>query len=153
MVLLVFQCSSYLVGYKTMDSSILQFLAKIHELTMQASIVDVILCLIRIQIVDGFVPLGMLSGAVRASQISYLWSLDYLSIFKSSSPQGWRKPALALTLAVLIFLISLVGPSSAILMIPRPGSSQTRKPVVMYALNLTEDLHPSYLNSSNGFDV
>lgn len=59
-------------GGTTDIATSLQFVAKVHELVMQASLVDILLYLIRAQAMNGFMPLGALSGAARAPQLSYL---------------------------------------------------------------------------------
>jgi hypothetical protein len=151
--LLVLQWMSYLASFTDDDSTTLQFVAKLHELFMQASIIEVIFCLVRTQMVDGFVPIGLLSGAVKATQLSYIWSLDYLSIFKSSAFRGWRKSFFAIAIPALMLLISVVGPSSAILMIPRPGSPYNRSPITKYARDLTEIMYPTFIDASNGLEL
>lgn len=117
--LLVLQWSRYWIAPQTNVSTILQFAAKVHELTMQASLIEVLLCCVRTAAIDGFIPLGALSGATQPTQLAYLWSLDFLAIFSSSAMRGWRKITLILALSFLLIMVSLVGPSSAILIIPR----------------------------------
>jgi hypothetical protein len=43
---------------------------------MQASIIEFPLSLIRTGLVDALLPLDILSGAMQAKNLSYLWSLD-----------------------------------------------------------------------------
>ncbi|KAH4043272.1 hypothetical protein HBH69_211120 [Parastagonospora nodorum] len=151
--ILMLQWTSYLASLTRDDSTTLQFVAKLHELFMQASIVEIIFCLVLTQAIDGFVPLGLLSGTVQATQLAYIWSLDYLSIYKSSGFRGWRRAIFAISIPALILLISLVGPSSAILMIPKPGSSCDRNAVTKYTRDSTETMHPTLLDLSNGLSI
>ena len=48
---------------------------------MQFSIVEMTVCIIRTEALRNFVPLGALSGIAQATQLSYIWSLDFISIF------------------------------------------------------------------------
>jgi hypothetical protein len=154
-LLLVLQWTEHLVGFALSEntSTTLQFVAKFHELLMQASITKALLCLVRTESVNRFVPLGALSGAMQATQLSYLCSLDFLSIFKSSVIKRWRKIMFAVAIPIFILLISLVGPSSAILMIPRPNSPSSRPSISRYALNSTETMYPTAISRANGFNL
>ncbi|KAL1794548.1 hypothetical protein ACET3X_007969 [Alternaria dauci] len=99
--ILMLQWTSYFASFTDDDSTTLQFVAKLHEVFMQASIVEITLYLVRTQVINGFVPLGLLSGALQATQLSYIWSLDYISIFKSmndgNSGKGSKKSGTVLT--------------------------------------------------------
>jgi hypothetical protein len=121
--LLVLNWYQHFVGLGLPPTAGLQFVAKLHELFMQAAIVEVLLCIVRTQIMDGYVPFGTLPVLVRTLQLSYLWSLDFLSAATSQAFHGWRKVLFSIIVPFLIVLTALVGPSSAALMIPRPGTS------------------------------
>ena len=151
--LLVLNWTQYWVGWTFDLSTALQFVAKFHEILMQVSIVEIVLCIIRTQAVRGFVPLGALSGAVQATHISFLWSLDFLSIFTSSALQGWRKMFLCFAIPTLIVLTALIGPSSVILMIPRPGSQHIHKTMTRYAHGSFDSLYPNYFSSENKLNL
>lgn len=144
--LLSFQFAKAWVGYANDYSTALQFAAKFHELVMQASLVEVLLCLIRTGMVDSLVPLGALSGAIQATQLSYLWSLDFFSIFTSRALEGWRRVIFLVAVPTLITLISVVGPSSAVLMIPRPNSPRVLPSVLDHVNASRGALYPSYFN-------
>jgi hypothetical protein len=150
---LTLQWSKYWVGTDTNDTTVLQFVAKFHELTMQASLVEALLGIIRAEAVNGYVPLGALSGATQPTQLSYLWSLDFISMAKSPALHRWRRALLLLTIPIIVILTSLVGPSTAILMIPRPNTPHIVEEVTLYALNSTEAIFPSRLTQSNGLGV
>jgi hypothetical protein len=150
---LTLQWSKYWVGTETDKTTILQFVAKFHELTMQASLTEVLLCVIRTMAVNGYVPLGALSGATQPTQLSYLWSLDYISNFTSSALHRWRRAVLVLIIPFILILTSLVGPSTAILMIPRPNTPHIVGQETMYSSNSTEDLFPSLLTPDKGLEV
>jgi hypothetical protein len=136
-VLLVLFWIQYWVGGKSDNGTSLQFAAKLHELLMQASLVDILLHVIRFQAISGYVPLGALSGAAKAPQLSYLWSLDFFSAILSPSFSARRKVAFVLSTLGLLSMTAVVGPSSAVLMIPRPDMPHTNQTVIRYS-NVTE---------------
>jgi hypothetical protein len=153
LALLILQWTKYWIGTQTSIPTFLQFAAKVHGLTMQASLIEVLLCVVRTEAVNGYVPFGALSGATQPTQLSYLWSLDFVSIITTSALRGWRKIAFILTLPFLLLLTSFVGPSGAILMIPRPDTPQVVRDVTRYARKSTEDLYPSSLSPANGLEM
>ncbi|KAF2993888.1 hypothetical protein E8E13_002328 [Curvularia kusanoi] len=146
MILLILQWNNYWVGYEDEISTALQFAAKVHELAMQASMVEVLLCLIRTRLVNDVVPLGALACAMQATQLSYLWSLDFFSIFRSRALKGWRRIIVIVTIPIIVSLVSVVGPSSAVLMIPRPNSPSIAHTVTVYMNQSADMLYPSHSN-------
>jgi hypothetical protein len=151
--LLVFQWTSYWVDSWDNYSSILQFAAKGHELAMQASIIEILLGLIRTGLIDGLLPLGTLSGAIQPTQLSFLWSLDYLSIFGSRAVQGWRKVVFVIAVPVLITMTALVGPSSAVLMIPRAGSLRITRDYKLWGAEPTKTSYAPQNLSATDIDL
>jgi hypothetical protein len=150
---LTLQWSNFWVGAQTEDSTLLQFVAKFHDLTMQASLVEVLLCVIRAEAVNGYVSLGMLSGATQPTLLSYLWSLDFFSIFKTPSLRGWRRAAFLFTIPMVVILASLVGPSTAILMISRPNTPHVDRERTMYVPESVESIYASSFTRNNGLEV
>ena len=144
-LLLVFQWTNQWVDEENDHSTELQFAAKLHELLMQASIAEVLLSLIRAGLINGFVPFGTLSGAMQPTQLSYLWSLDFFSLFRSRAFQGWRKTVFMVAMPLLFALTALVGPSSAVLMIPRAGVSRTGSSLVYWGVASDEASYPSQI--------
>ena len=142
-LLLVFQWTNYWVNEQTDYSTELQFAAKLHELLMQASIVEVLLSIIRAGLINGLVPFGTLSGAMQPTQLSYLWSLDFFSLFRSRALQGWRKTIFVVAMPLLFALTALVGPSSAVLMIPRAGVPRTSSHTQLWGVASDEASYPS----------
>lgn len=151
--LLILQWTNYWIGTQTNVSTFLQFAAKFHELTMQASLVEILLCVIRTEVVNGYIPLGALSSVTQATQLSYLWSLDFISTFKSPAHKGWRRIVFPLVILTVLPLTSLVGPSSAILMIPRPDTPHIIREDNRYLPNSTNDVYPSSLSRTNGLPM
>jgi hypothetical protein len=144
--LLAFYWTRYWIGREPIAVTALQFVAKLHEILMQASLVDILVYFIRSQVFKGYIPLGALSGAAQASQLSYLWSLDFLAALRSRSLNVWRRVAFGLAVSTLLVMITIVGPSSAVLMIPRPDMANTNTTTLRY-LNVSEEsLYPTYVD-------
>ena len=94
---------------------------------------------------DG-VPLGLLGSGISFNQLSYFWSPDFLCAAKFSLTR-WRRSRLFLFVLLAGFIAVTVGPSSAVLMLPRV------QPVPVggtpYYLNATSGkLWPNNINSS-----
>jgi hypothetical protein len=142
--------SKYWVGVSSNATS-LQFAAKVHELLMQASLVDVLLYIIRSQALNGYLPLGALAGAAQAPQLSYLWSLEFFSAFFAPSKSFGIQQRMIFILSTfaLLFMTAVVGPSSAVLMIPRPGITHVQNATIGY-LNISQaDIFPSQIEKAN----
>lgn len=151
--LLVLHWTKFWTGETSNDATTLQFVAKFHELVMQASIVNVLLCIIRTQALDGYVPMGMLSGAAEATHLSYLWSLDFISAVTSPALNYWRKALFALSMVLLILMTALVGPSAAVLMIPRPNTPLQYATITKYLNGTESSLFPTFVNQSHQFSA
>jgi hypothetical protein len=122
-VLIVVNLVNHFASYWPYDSTGLQFVSKFHELLMQASISAMLLDFIRSQTFDSHLPFGFLFAPTQISTASYLWSLDYWSAL--TAPEIPRKSRLVTGLLAFfaLALAALVGPSSAVAMIPRQISS------------------------------
>lgn len=151
--LLVLFWTKHWVGGASDNATTLQFVAKFHELLMQASLMDILLYVIRAQALEGYVSLGVLSGAAQAPQISYLWSLDFVSALKSPHFLLWRRKIFGISAMVLLFMASVVGPSSAVLMIPRPDMTYVLPTIEYYMWYAEESLFPNELNSTHGLNL
>lgn len=154
--LLVLRWTHYWIGLNPPNSTTLQFVAKLHELSMQVSIVEVIFCIVRTEAIHGFVPLGALSGALQATQLSYLWSLDFWSMFhfdtNTSRERKVRRVFMVAAIPALLVLTALVGPSSAVLMIPEPGSAKLDDEATT-AIGPIEFMFPATLGLQNGLNM
>lgn len=141
------------VGGTSDNATTFQFVAKFHDLLMQASLVNVLLYIIRVQAFEGCILFGVLSGAAQAPQISYLWSLDFVSALKSPDFLCCRKTFFAISAIALLFMASVVGPSSAVLMIPRPDMTYVHSEITLRE-NLSEDhLFPTEIYSTHGLNL
>jgi hypothetical protein len=152
-ILLCLHWINYWIGWDPPDSTSLQFVAKLHELLMQYSIVKIIIYIIREEAVRGVVPLGALSGAIQSTKLSYLWSMYFLSLWTSPALRGWRKALFVLGIPLLMTITALVGPSSAVLMIPRPNCPKSDPAKKIFADASIEALFPSHIGRSEGLTL
>lgn len=149
-ILLLFYWTEYWVGRAPGNLTTLQFVAKFHEILMQASLGDALVYFIRSQALEAYIPLGALSGAAQASQLSYLWSLDFVSALGSRNFYFWRRVTFGLVVSTLLFMITTVGPSAAVLMIPRPDMAHINDTTSLHYLNESEaSMYPAYVDFSS----
>ncbi|KAL8793220.1 MAG: hypothetical protein Q9195_004156 [Heterodermia aff. obscurata] len=138
--------TGFYVGANLKNINALQFAAKLHELTMIASLAQVLLAAVRAELVlgDGL-PYGALFSGLRISQPSYLWSMEFWGSTTAPSSTLWKKLRLIVIPLVLILLAATVGPSSAIALIPRLGSWPAGQTHIW--LNATDqELFPTEVN-------
>lgn len=64
-------------------------------------------------------PFGALFSALHISQASYLWSMEFWGTACSKHLSIRRRVGVILTIITAILLAATIGPSSAILLIPR----------------------------------
>lgn len=137
----------YLGGYLN-NISLLQFAAKLHELTIQASLAAVVFTYVRHELALGVgLPFGALFSGLQISQVSYLWSMEFWGSASSSKAPLQRKLCLILLILVTAALAATAGPASALAMIPRLGYWPAGKTHIW--LNGTkDDIWPSFLDDS-----
>lgn len=128
--------------------SALQFVAKAHELLMQASIVTVMIAYLQYLLTQKrAVPFGAMFSAYQVGQMSYLWSPEFRATLTTSDFSGTVKTIFLLFVPLSILLAAGVGPSSAIAMQPR--SVNMTVPIYLISLNLTENtLYPQFLDKA-----
>lgn len=110
----------------------LQLAAKIHETLMIASLVTVLLHHIRYRLLSPGqqgLPLGLITSPFRLLDITYLWSREFLATVRNP---GELRPSELITIVIHVFLFTLaavLGPASAISMLPRPGEWELAKTI------------------------
>lgn len=105
----------------TISPTGLQFAAKILEILVQASIATIFLEFMRQAVLmSGRVPLGMLWSSMEIYNFSYLWSLELWGTLTATWLRKRRRILFGVCALACVVLMALVGPSGAILMIPRP---------------------------------
>ena len=145
---IVLNWNTYFVGYDVYNLAYYQFGAKLHEIAIEASLSAVIFSYVRYELMlgDG-IPFGALFCGLQISQASYLWSMEFWGTITSRNISTKSKLRLLVVVTASIFLATVTGPSSAILLVPRldywPAGSTN------IWINITSDsLWPSRLVNS-----
>ena len=125
---IVLNWNVYYMGDEKYSQATYQLVAKIHELMIQASLTAIIFTGIRNEMVFGQgIPFGLLSSGLQATQLSYLWSMEFWGSLRSGSYNPYRRICLLFLILTCVLLASVCGPSSAVLLVPRsqfwPGGS------------------------------
>ncbi|KAL8688125.1 MAG: hypothetical protein Q9224_004967 [Gallowayella concinna] len=128
-------------------TNLLQFVAKLHEIIIVGSLTSMVLHLLRKRLISSSgLPFGLLSGGYQVRAPGYLFSRGFRSAFMSDA-------GLVLTLAATIIYVNVVGPSSAIVVIPRLDWWDVRdpfeKPPVLYLNSSLDQVYPARLDSPN----
>ena len=101
----------------------LQLAAKIHELTITASLTTVVFSFIRHQVVrKSGLPFGAIVSGLQFKEISYLWSMEFWGAVRARWRTRRNKTALILLIVTCTGLAVSAGPASATLMRPRLDS-------------------------------
>lgn len=124
----------------------LQFVAKAHEILIQASTATIMLSYTRYQIsASNGIPFGAVLGAFQFLQVSYLWSVEFWSAIMSSDFQLRKKSGFAVLILICITVATTAGPSSANLLIARQGIWLEKS--MFLAVNATfQDIWPDQLD-------
>jgi len=101
---------------------LLQFVAKLHEILMQTSLAATLMAYTRAQLCKGAAPFGAIFSGIQVSSLSYIWSLEFAGLVTAKWLPPLRRLEFAVLVAVCLALAAAVGPSSAILMLPRLDS-------------------------------
>lgn len=107
-------------GESSISIALLQLTAKMHELSIIASLATTLFDILRFELLYGCgVPLGLLGSGITFTQISYFWSPDFLGAMRYSAFEKKQSLLLSTSLLVAGLLATTAGPASAVLMIPR----------------------------------
>lgn len=150
-VLFSLNFTNYYVGQNFDGAVGLQFVVKIHELLMQASMGDIVVFIINIQTTSAYIPLGALSVVVQRYQLAYLWSLDFASAIRSPTFSLGSKIGFICMVIAVSTLGVLVGPSSAVLMIPRLASVVDVGQIMWHKKVDHDKMFSSHPNLGNSF--
>ena len=127
--------------------AMIQVFAKLLELFCVSSLGIVVLQALRRELLGDGLPLGLLGAGVWFNNFSFLWSPDFLM----SAPWSIRTLG-RLQLYILILLCgalaTFVGPSSAVLMLPRYQDMPAGGASV-YLPGTVEDFHPKMVTSAS----
>lgn len=128
----------------------LQFASKLLEIFIQASISTMALAYIRNEVLNARgVPFGGLIAPFRTMDVSSLWSLELWGCLTSSGLDQKRRLIFSVLFPAAVILAALVGPSSAVLMIPRPADTSTFSWLTL--LSNSEDLLPRNVTLSDSY--
>ena len=117
---IIINWNTYYLGATIRNQAYYQFGAKVHEMTAQASLAAIVFSYIRYEMSLGQgLPFGALFSGLQVSQASYLWSMEFWGSICSRHLPVRRRIGMFLIITVAIVLAATVGPSSAILLIPR----------------------------------
>ena len=117
---IILNWNTYYVGVSIYNQAVYQVMAKIHEVSIQASLATIVFSYIRHEMTIGNgIPFGTLFSGLQINQIAYLWSMEFWGSLRSPHLPLRRRITLLFLIFVSIVLASLSGPSSAILLIPR----------------------------------
>jgi hypothetical protein len=117
-----FNFTGIYVGNNSEWLPILQFVAKLLEITMQTSIIKIVSSYLQYEISNRTIPFGTLFAALQVTTMSYLWSSEFWGGLTSPTMPNYRKFFFAVSVIFSMLLAAAVGPSSAIALIPREGT-------------------------------
>ena len=107
-------------GQDTEKLAGLQFAAKLHELTMNASLATMLFSYIRYQVTfGGGLPFGAMFAGLQFKDLSFLWSMELFGAAQAKSYNVWRRRTLVALITGFTLLGVSVGPSSANILKPR----------------------------------
>lgn len=117
---IIINWNTYYFGPTIRNQAYYQFGAKAHEMTAQASLAAIVFSYVRYEMSLGQgLPFGALFSGLQISQASYLWSMEFWGSICAKHLSVRRKIGMVLIVIIAIVLAATVGPSSAILLIPR----------------------------------
>ena len=141
---MVLNSVGYYVGGNASWLPSLQFLAKLQEILMQASIATVVFAYIRHELITHDMPFGALFSAFQITTLNYLWSLEFWGSLTSPHLRGRRKIVFLTFVPLSILLAAGVGPSLAIALSPRHVDFPAGRTWLW--LNITQNgMFPAYL--------
>jgi len=129
------------VGATFDKQSYYQFVAKVHEIAIQASLASITLSYIRLELAFGDgLPFGAFLGGIQFLQISYLWSAELWCSFLSKKIRLMRIFGLLATVVVCSLIAATSGPSSADLLYSKTESLVCRADLLLYQRNFSRHL-------------
>ncbi|RDW67750.1 hypothetical protein BP6252_09146 [Coleophoma cylindrospora] len=140
------------IGGKSQNSilNLLQFVAKLHEVLIGASLSSIVLHRVRQGMISSTgIPLGFATSGYQVSSFDYITSKQFWGALMGDH---WRLARNLIPTGLLIFiafmLTTVVGPASAIAMIPKLDWWPTDMPVRVFANTTFDDMWPHYLSGA-----
>lgn len=125
----------------------LQFAAKVHETLMIASLVTILLHHIRYRLLSPGqcgLPLGLITSPFRLLDVTFLWSREFLATLRNLRS---LRTSEVITIVIHLFMFTLaavMGPASAISMLPRMGEWELAKTITSAPFYRAHDGDPVY---------
>ncbi|KAF4224527.1 hypothetical protein CNMCM8980_007521 [Aspergillus fumigatiaffinis] len=119
--LIILNIQTRFLGADSQWFSLLQFIAKFHEILMQISIATA-LCAYQQYLLTqptSGVPFGAIFSAYHTTQVGYLWSPEFRASLTTPGFPLLLKMGFVIFVPASILLAAAVGPASAIAMLPR----------------------------------
>lgn len=127
-------------GHDQVDMAALQVAAKLQELLIIASIGSIVYHRLRHDLLNRSIPFGLLGSGLSFTQISHLWSPEFLASLTCKGNQ-----TLIAVIILSTIIASTAGPATAVLIIPR--MIQFPAGETEYYINGTaDDLWPSRIS-------
>ena len=116
--------------YQNTILNVLQFVAKAHEILINASLGTIVLHRVHYDLIHSGVALGLLSSGFQLSNLEYLFTREFWGAAATGqNVVGHKWLPLWLLVTSLILLATAVGPSSAIVMIPKTSWWTMQEPL------------------------
>ncbi|KAF2203112.1 hypothetical protein GQ43DRAFT_479331 [Delitschia confertaspora ATCC 74209] len=151
--LVVLNLTKFYVGRSFNGNAQLQLVAKLHEVFMQASIMAIILHYVRSLVCHCGLPFGGLLAPMHVSNPSFLWSLELWSALTSPNILGLQRILFVIFIPSTVLLGAVVGPSSAVAMIPRPVTSPPIQEVLAEIKDDPNRFFPKFVKNYAGVHV
>lgn len=136
-------------GYDVEKKLGIQLAAKLMEMFIVLSLNAIVFSMIRHEFTIGqSVPYGALVAGQQISEISFLWSEEFLSILKGKFSQTWKKIGFIITVFVCTIMALGASSLSAVAMMPQEGDWRAGGSFVYY--NGTRDeMFPTVLTEDH----
>ena len=127
----------------------LQFISKAQEMVLQSSIANIALYFLRLELTsERETPYGAIFPILTISQLSSLWSSEFWgSVTARCLRRGWRWCFYLLGVGGCIVLANIVGPASAVFMIPRQAEYSVGSASTYFNASLSQ-MAPNHVNAS-----
>ncbi len=117
---IIINWSGYYVGASANGLSYFQFVAKAHEMTIQASLAAIVFSYVRYELSLGQgLPFGALFSGLQVTRVSFLWSMEFWGSACSDHLPIRRRLSLLLVIFTCVVQAATAGPASAILLMSR----------------------------------
>ena len=133
----------------------LQFAAKVHESLMIASLVTILLHHIRYRLLSpahssSGLPLGLVTSPFRLLDITYVWSKEFSAAWRHLRGHRVNEVMTIIFHVFLFILVAILGPASAIAMLPKLGEWDLSSKIVnapFYSTHHRNGIYQAYIGA------